>query len=116
MEGINQSLRKLSLPEKEFANGSVIFRTRDIYVAKRIFEIFPDDSVPRLLKLYEGGDAVTKGNIIRVTGKLAGPAIDRLLMNALNDKTVCEQEDPEAEGPQCAFVTWRITNWCCVPI
>lgn len=99
MEGIGQSLQKLSLPEKEFANGNVVFRTRDMYVAKKIFEIFPEDSVPGLLKLYEGGDAVTKGNVIRVSGTLAGPAVDRLLINALYDTTVCEQEDPEADGP-----------------
>jgi hypothetical protein len=98
MEGIDQSLQKLSLPEKQFTNGNVIHRTRDLYIGKKIFETFPEDSVPRLLKLYESGDAVTKGNVIRVSGNLAGPAVDRLLMTALYDKTVCEQEYPELDG------------------
>ena len=98
-EGIDLSMRKLSLPEKEFAEGKVTHRSRDLYVAKRIFEVFPEDSIPKIVKLFESGDAVTKGNVIRVSGKLAAPAVDRLLMNALYDKTVCDQQDPEADGP-----------------
>lgn len=96
--GIEMSLRKLALPEKEFTKGSVFIRTADIYVAKKIFEVFQEESIPKLLKLYESGDAVTKGNVIRVSGGLAGAAVDRLLIEALHDKTVCEQEDPEVDG------------------
>jgi len=99
IDGIALSLQKLSLPEKEFTNGNAIHRSRDLYVAKKILETFPESSIPKLLKAYDRGDAVTKGNVIRVSGKLAGPVVDRLLINALYDKTVCDQEDPEADGP-----------------
>ncbi|MBE0568683.1 MAG: hypothetical protein IH577_03260 [Deltaproteobacteria bacterium] len=99
INGIALSLRKLSLPEKEFTNGKAIHRSRDLYVAKKILETFPESSIPKLLKTYDSGDDVTKGNVIRVSGKLAGPVVDRLLINALYDKTVCDQEDPEADGP-----------------
>jgi hypothetical protein len=99
INGIDLSLQKLSLPEKEFTNGKAIHRSMDLYVVKRILESFPETSIPKLLKLYESGDAVTKGNVLRVSGKLEGPAVDGLLINALSDKTVCDQQDPEADGP-----------------
>jgi len=99
IDGIALSLQKLSLPEKEFTNGKTTHRSRDLYVVKKILESFPEISILKLLKLYESGDAVTKGNVIRVSGKLEGPAVDRLLIDALSDKTVCDQQDPEADGP-----------------
>ena len=98
-EGIEISLAKLSLPERAFVDGMVIHRSKDLYIGKKIFEAFPEESIPGLLKLYERGDSTTRGNVIRVFGNLAGSAIDRLLIDALYDKTVCEQEDPEADGP-----------------
>lgn len=98
-EGIEISLAKLSLPERAIVDGMVIHRTDDLYIGKKIFEAFPEESIPGLLKLYERGDSTTRGNVIRVSGNVAGSAIDRLLIDALYDKTVCEQEDPEADGP-----------------
>jgi len=98
-EGIALSLQNLSLPEKEIINGRKVHRTRDIYLARKIAEVFPDESVPVLLDLYGSGDATTKGNVLRVSGRLAGEAARNLLIRALDDKTICGKEDPEVDGP-----------------
>jgi hypothetical protein len=98
-EGITLSLQNLSLPERENVNVTDRYRTKDFYIGKKIFEVFPEDSIPKLLKLYETGDATTRGNVLRVCGSLVGPEITALLVNALNDKTFCDPEDPEIEGP-----------------
>ena len=97
-EGIALSLQDLSLPERENVNGREVYRTRDFYIGKKIFEVFPEESIPRLLKLYDTGDATTRGNVLRVSGSLVGPEITALLVNALDDKTFCEPEDPEIDG------------------
>lgn len=97
-EGIALSLQNLSLPQRENVNGREVYRTKDFYIGKKIFEVFPEESIPRLLKLYETGDATTRGNVLRVSGNLAGPEITALLVNALDDKTFCDPEDPEVEG------------------
>ncbi len=98
-EGIALSLRNLSLPETEIINGRKVHRARDIYLARKIAEVFPDESVPLLLQLYGSGDATTKGNVIRVSGRLAGETPRNLLINALDDKTFSDKEDPEVDGP-----------------
>jgi len=98
-EGIALSLQKLSLPEKEFINGRKVHRARDIYLAKKIAEVFPDESAPILLDLYGSGDATMKGNVIRVSGRLAGEIARNLLIRALDEKTYSDTEDPEVDGP-----------------
>lgn len=99
-EGINLALNCLKLPVIEMQNGKLVAdRTADFYVAKKILEVFPDESVDKLLKLYKKGDAVTKGNIIRASGNIAGgQRIRSLLIKALDDKTFCEKKNPEMEG------------------
>ena len=97
-DGIDLSLRLLALPRVEIVNGQEVNRINDYYVAKKIFEVFPQESAPRLLKLYASGDATTRGNIIRASGNVAGPEIGALLVNALNDKTYAEAENSEVDG------------------
>jgi len=97
-EGIDLSLQILSLPKKDFVNGKEVHRANDLYIGKKVFEVFPEQSIPRLLKLYATGDATTRGNVIRVSGGLVGPEITALLVNALDDKTFCDPEDPEIDG------------------
>jgi hypothetical protein len=97
-EGIDLSMQILSLPQREIVNGIEVYRAKDLYIGKKMFEVFPVESIPKLLKLYETGDATTRGNVIRVSGSLVGPEITALLVNALDDKTYCDPEDPEIEG------------------
>ncbi len=98
-DGIGLSLQLLSLPRVEIVNGSEVNRTRDQYVAKKILEVFPEESIPELLKLYGTGDAGTRGNVIRASGNIAGSAVTDLLIDALSDKTVADPVDPEIDGP-----------------
>lgn len=102
-EAIDLSLQALSLPRVEIVNGNEINRTRDQYVAKKIFEVFPEESIPRLLKLYETGDSTTRGNVIRASGTVAGSEVNAFLLHALNDKTYAEAEHPEIDGPPMRF-------------
>jgi hypothetical protein len=98
-EGIALALGYLGSPVMEIKNGKLVDRTGDFYVAKKILEVFPGGSVDKLLKLYKKGDAVTKGNVIRASGNIAGGLrIKNLLINALDDKTFCEKKDLEMEG------------------
>lgn len=75
-------------------------RNTDLFVAKKIVQVFSDDAVPRLLDLYKKGDTITRANIIRVSGSLAGgEAIRRLLVEALDDTSPVEENaHPEAIG------------------
>ncbi len=98
-EGISLSLAKLSLPEKEFVNGRRVHRAGDIHIARKIAEVFPDESGPVLLDLYGKGDPTTRGNVIRVSGRMAGKIARNLLIRALDDKTFSGPEDPEVDGP-----------------
>ena len=98
-EGIALSLQKLSLPVKEIINGRTVHRARDLYLVRKIVEVFPEESSPILVDLYGSGDATTKGNVIRVSGRVAGETARDLLIKALDDKTVSDKEDPEVDGP-----------------
>jgi len=98
-EGIALSLQSLSLPEKEIINGRKVHRAKDIYLARKIAEVFPDESAPVLVDLYGKGDATTKGNVVRVSGRMEGKIARNLLMKALDDKTFSGPEDPGVDGP-----------------
>jgi hypothetical protein len=98
-EAISLALDSLKFPVMQFQDGRRVSRSDDISVARKIIEVFPDESVTRIVALYRNGDAVTKGNIIRVLSKMSGGiAVRTLLMDALDDKTLCGKEDPEIGG------------------
>jgi hypothetical protein len=97
--GIDLALSYLTLPETEMINGQLVHRADDFYVAKKVLEVFPGESVSKLLKLYKSGNAITKGNIIRSSGQIAGgKVIKDMLVRALDNKTICEEETPEMDG------------------
>jgi hypothetical protein len=97
-EVIDHALRYLTLPQRELINGKFVSRADDFYIAKNIFEVFPDESSGRLSELYARGNAVVKGNVIRSSGRIDVDAISKLLIKALNNKDFCEEETPEMEG------------------
>ena len=98
-EAIDFGINYLKLPVREIIDGKLVSRGDDFYVAKKILHVFPDGAVDSLLDLYSTGDAVAKGNVIRVAGKMAGgQAIRSLLIEALDDKTFCEERYPEILG------------------
>jgi hypothetical protein len=72
---------------------------QNLYLAKRLFQIFPDESTDSLLDLYNGEGPKIKRNVIYATGEMAGgEAIKALLINALDDKDFCEGNTPESIG------------------
>lgn len=98
-EAIDLAVSHLKSPDTSFKGAGEQRRVSSYYVAKKILEVFPEDSVSKLLTLYKEGDAVTRGNVIRVSGKIAGgQEIRNLLISALDDKAFCEPDDPELDG------------------
>ena len=90
----------MGLPLTEIVGDRVISSGGDFLVAKRILETFPEDAAPVLVSLYEQGDAVTRSNIIRAAGNIAGgQEIRSLLIRALDDTSVYEEENPDSSGP-----------------
>jgi len=100
-EAVAIALKYIKSPTVETVNGRVVNRTVDFYVAKKILQLFCDESIQPLLELYENGGAIIKGNVIRVSGSLVDePAVRNMLVKALDDKTSCENKHPEAsESP-----------------
>jgi hypothetical protein len=97
-EGLDLAFQQLSLPQIEFVKGRVLDRTEAFYVGKKIMEVFPEESVSELSKLYKAGDGIVKGNVIRASGKISGGEISRLLVKALDNKMNSENKSPEMEG------------------
>lgn len=97
-DAILLALDALRLPVITIKDGQIVNRSDDIFIARKIFEVFPEESVDKILKFYEEGNAVARGNIIRAIGNVSGEPIRGLLIKALDDKTFCEEENPEMVG------------------
>jgi hypothetical protein len=98
-EGIVTALASLTSPVFQEKNGTLISRTDEMFIARRILEVFPEEAASGLWDLYKKGNAMTRGNVIRVSGQVAGGrAIADLLISALDDKDFCEEEIDEVPG------------------
>lgn len=98
-EILARAVDSLKAPVSQVLLGRLMVRSADIVVARRIFEVFPEEAVPTLLELYGKSDAIMKGNILRVSGRIAGgDSIRKHLISALDDRTPCEEENPEVGG------------------
>jgi hypothetical protein len=98
-EALAYSIENLKKPRRELIGGEIADRTLDLFVAKKILQMFPDESLYSLLDMYEHAEAATKVNIIFALGNMEGdPAIRNLLLTALDDKTVWQEENPEMIG------------------
>ncbi|MFZ0451121.1 MAG: hypothetical protein WAL98_17930 [Desulfatiglandaceae bacterium] len=95
---VEYSTNILRRPVTETIDGKLINRGKDFYVAKKVMEVFPEESIPKLLASYEDGDSITKCNVIRASGNVEGAPIKALLIGALNDKTSCEDRHAEMIG------------------
>lgn len=99
IEAIEYALQYLKAPYTQTVNGRLVSRASELYVAKKIFVVFPDKATNALINLYQNDDPVIRGNVVRVCGEVAGgKGIRNLLAAALDDKAVCEQEDSETGG------------------
>ena len=98
-QAVTLSLEKLKGPVKQVSQDKVIHRAGDIYIAKKILAAFPLQSVDALLQLYESSDTITKANVLLAAGALAGNEdIDNMLIEALDDKSSCEDQNTEIMG------------------
>jgi len=98
-DAIALSIEIIRRPIFKVTNGVTVSRADDFYVAKNVLHVFPDEAFNSLSQLYGKTDPVTKGNMIRVFGQMAGgKKIRRLLIEALDDKMFCEEEHPEMSG------------------
>ena len=99
-EAVIYALHFLRRPRLERDGPQVIDRFSEFEVARAVVDAFPDVAVPILIDTYNTSNATTRGNVIMALGPLAGdnePA-KGLLTEALDDKTVCEELDPESAG------------------
>ncbi len=98
-DAIALALKYVKLPVVETIDGRVVNRATDFYVAKKILQLFSNESIQQLLALYENSNSITKGNVILAAGRLADdPAVGNMLLKALDDKTSYENKHPEASG------------------
>lgn len=98
-EGLKFAVMYMRSPLAETVGTTVVSHLTEFTVAKRIFEIFPEDAAMMLVPLYDQSDEVTRANILQAAGKVAGgQEIRELFMRALNDKTAYEDENPDASG------------------
>jgi hypothetical protein len=98
-EAISLAESYLTLPLIEVVEGRRVNRVPNFNIARKIFEVFPDESTPVLTNLYKRSDAIKRGNIIRACGGVSGgQPIEDLLIKALDDKSFAEEETPEMMG------------------
>ena len=99
-EAIDLAMDYLKLPIMETVDNKRVNRFDDFYTAKKILYVFEEESVDSLLELYENSDAIAKGNIIQVLGRMGDDqAVRDLLIGALEDETFYEGEHLETMGP-----------------
>ena len=73
--------------------------SQNLYLAKKFFQIFPDESLESLLDLYSSGGPKIRRNVIYAIGQMAGgQAIKALLIHALDDGDYCEESTAESIG------------------
>lgn len=96
---ITIAMNTLKSSKTERTDSDILNRSADFFIAKKILQVFPDEARSTLIREYNNGDSVTKGNIIGVLGKIAGgKEISNILIKALTDKRFCEELHPEALG------------------
>jgi hypothetical protein len=72
---------------------------RDLYLAKRILQIFPERSMDRLLDLYSSAGPKIRANVIYVVGQMVGGQVPGdLLSEALYDTSICQEVTAETLG------------------
>lgn len=89
----------INTPSIDIVDGVRVKRMKDFHIAKKILHQFPEISCEQLLLFYYCGSPSTKANVILAAGGLADQQqIYDMLINALDDKTVCENDKSEFDG------------------
>lgn len=97
-EALDFAAGNLKFPVIEKREGKTVNKNYEFNIAKKMFEVFPDDAIELLTQLYNSGDPITRENVINAAGNVTGTKTRKLLMDALDDKTHSEQTYPESMG------------------
>lgn len=101
-EAIDVAMQYLQLPIVEIVDGKRVDRAEDFHLARNILQVFSDEAVPELIKLYKSGNVVTKANVIPVLGGMPVdpdiPNVRDLLIGALGNQSFGQSELPEMLG------------------
>jgi hypothetical protein len=89
------------------ADGRPINRGVNVYIAGKVFAMFPGEAISPLIRQYQRGDAITRANTIRASGAIANqPRIRHLFATALDDKAFYERE----EGFESVDIPMRVCD------
>ncbi len=106
-KGIDRAFKNRKREAVQFAIGHLKTgkKTRDIeeakafHVAKKILQMFPNESQGYLAELFNSGDPGMRRNVVHAVAGMPGSDFTRyILMNALEDKSVCEENFPDTPG------------------
>ena len=74
-------------------------KAKNFHVAKKILQTFPDESQGYLAELYSSGDPGIRRNVVIIVAGMPSSDFTRsILTNALEDKSVCEEQLSESVG------------------
>ena len=98
---VDMALDKLRSPVLNRVGNETVNRHADFVVAKKMLEVFHDQSAARLPELYSGGDITTRINVLNASGMIAGEgAIRDMLLKALDDRTFSDENDESEENQE----------------
>ena len=97
-EAVDRALNLLKNPRLQIVGNNRIDRTEEFFVARKILQVFPEESMPEISAIYEASDTSIKNNLIEALGNMAGGQARSILISALDDKTPLEQEEFEEGG------------------
>ncbi len=98
-EAVENAIAQVQKPAEGLTDSNTVTLNSQFTVAKKILQAFPEESIKLLLDTYESGDTTSRQNVINVIGIWAAkPSVREILRKALDDKTVCINENPELVG------------------
>jgi len=106
-KGIGRAFNNRKEKAVQFAIGHLKTgkKTRDVeeaktfHIAKKILQMFPDESQGYLAELYNSGDPGMRRNVVHAVAGMPGSDFTKyILTNALEDKSVCEEKFSETPG------------------
>lgn len=94
-EAVDAAISLLRLPRILEVDNRKIDRTPEMFVAKKILQIFPDESMRRIYDYYKASNVTARGNLIEALGQMSPLQAREMLISALDDQSFIEEEDFE---------------------
>jgi len=74
-------------------------KSQKFYASRKVLNFFADIAAEKLIALYNDKDPVIRANAVRAAGELSDiQPVKNMLIRALNDKAVYEEQTPETFG------------------